>query len=123
MIRTFTPVMGLLLAVLMVGVIANQTALATRATGLMLVAALLAGLADYQIRKGGPQAVVLGYWVAVAVRGSIALLGGLILGATLNRELWVNFALWLLTTYVLVLIVETVREVRLADNQQKEGSE
>jgi hypothetical protein len=122
MIRTVAPTLGLLLVILAAGALSEQLALAIRATGLMLVATLLASLVDFQIRKAGPQAVVIGYWASVAVRASVALLGGLILGATLSRELWVNFALWLLTTYVLILIVETVREVRLADSQQKEGS-
>jgi NADH:ubiquinone oxidoreductase subunit 6 (subunit J) len=120
--RGIIPLTLCLAGVLLVAAMVGSMHLALPAVMLMMLSVVVSAITDWAIRRTGPQGLVLAYWVGVAVRSGLAIVGGLVLGARWPREQWANFALWLLTTYLLVLILETVRQVRTADAQQREGN-
>ncbi len=115
--------LGLLLAgVASVGYVAarfgNQphAEMAAASASLMFLAAVVAGVAEWRVARGGGEALVLAYWVGVAVRGLVGVVGVMMLarfgfGPHDRRAL----VLWVLTSYLVVLVFETVRSVRAAD--------
>ena len=109
---------GVVVAGLVAGELDIQphAAMASAASVLMLVAAVAAGLAEVAIARSGGEAVVLAYWVGVGVRGLVGVVGVMLLARfafeTQDRRALV---LWVLTSYLVVLVFETVRSVRAAD--------
>ena len=100
--------------------------MAVAAASLMFVATVAAGLAEAAIARGGGESLVLAYWVGVGVRGLVGVVGVIML-ARLSFETQDRRALvlWVLTSYLVVLVFETVRAVRVADlawAAKREGS-
>ena len=93
--------------------------MAVAAASLMLVAAIAAGVTERLIARRGGETLVLAYWVGVGVRGLVGVVGVMLLArfgfdAQDRRAL----VLWLLTSYLVVLLLETVCSVRTADRQR-----
>lgn len=90
--------------------------MAGSAAGVMLVAALLAGTVETRVARQGGDSLVLGYWVGVGVRGTVGLVGAMLVARfgfdPTDRQ---AFCLWMLAAYLTVLSVETVRVVRESD--------
>lgn len=114
---------GLALAsVAVVGLIAGRfgdrphASMAGSAAGVMFVAAVLAGVVETRVARQGGESLVLGYWVGVGVRGTVGLVGAMMVArfgfGPADRQ---AFCLWMLAAYLTVLSVETVRVVRDSD--------
>ena len=92
----------------------GRMVLGALAVGLTATAA--AKLVEWLTARRGAEAVVLGYWVCVGVRGLVALTGAVSLAEFAfdpqDRHAWL---LWLLAVYLAALAFETVRSVRAAD--------
>jgi hypothetical protein len=90
--------------------------MAGSAVGVMFVAAVLAGVFEARVARQGGESLVLGYWVGVGVRGTVGLVGAMMVArfgfGPADRQ---AFCLWVLTAYLTVLCVETVRAVRDSD--------
>lgn len=90
--------------------------MAVVAAGLMLTAAVAAGVADATIARSGGEALVLAYWVGVGARGLVGVVGVMLVARfgfeSQDRR---PLVLWVLASYLVVLVFETVRSVRAAD--------
>lgn len=93
-----------------------HASMAGSAVGVMFVAAVLAGVFEARVARQGGESLVLGYWVGVGVRGTVGLVGAMMVArfgfGPADRQ---AFCLWVLTAYLTVLCVETVRAVRDSD--------
>ena len=93
-----------------------HASMAVSAAGVMFVAAVLAGAVEARVARQGGESLVLGYWVGVGVRGTVGLVGAMMVArfgfGPADRQ---AFCLWMLTAYLTVLCVETVRVVRDSD--------
>ena len=93
--------------------------MAIAAATLMFSAAIAASVAEALIARQGGEALVLAYWVGVGVRGTVGLAGVLLLARFgFDPQDRKALVLWLLTSYLVVLTLETVRSVRTADRQR-----
>ncbi len=91
--------------------------MAVAAASLMFAAAVASGVAELLVARRGGEALVLAYWVGVGVRGLVGVVGVMLFARfAFDAQDRRALVLWVLSSYLVVLTLETVRSVHAADS-------